>query len=171
MSLWGNSDSLYSTGTVAVNLTTKVVTLSGGTLPAAATIEGAVITITGKGSAVIKERTGNTTCTIINTTGLDGTAISGVTYNISEQPVYLNEDSNWGGLEIYGVDKDEAQLIGSGTTATAEQKKYSPAHAGWVGITTYMDSHNRLRVKTETFVAGSTITGDAGDDTKLPDTL
>jgi|TARA_B100000085_G_scaffold183454_1_gene167684 hypothetical protein len=171
MSLWGNSDSLYSTGTVAVNLTTKVVTLSGGTLPAAATIEGAVITITGKGSAVIKERTGNTTCTIINTTGLDGTAISGVAYNISEQPVYLNEDSNWGGLEIYGVDKDEAQLIGSGTTATAEQKKYSPAHAGWVGITTYMDSHNRLRVKTETFVAGSTITGDAGDDTKLPDTL
>ena len=171
MSLWGNSDSLYSTGTVAVNLTTKVVTLSGGTLPAAATIEGAVITITGKGSAVIKERTGNTTCTIINTTGLDGTAISGVAYNISEQPVYLNEDSNWGGLEIYGVDETEAQTIGSGTTATAEQKKYSPAHAGWVGITTYMDSHNRLRVKTETFVAGSTITGDAGDDTKLPDTL
>ena len=171
MSLWGNSDSLYSTGTVAVNLTTKVVTLSGGTLPAAATIEGAVITITGKGSAVIKERTGNTTCTIINTTGLDGTAISGVAYNISEQPVYLNEDSNWGGLEIYGVDKTEAQTIGSGTTATAEQKKYSPAHSGWVGITTYMDSHNRLRVKTETFVAGSTITGDAGDDTKLPDTL
>ena len=48
------------------------------------------------------------------------------------------------------------------------RKKY---RVKWVGITTYMDSHNRLRVKTETFVAGSTITGDAGDDTKLPDTL
>jgi len=170
MSLWGNSDSLYSTGTVAVNLTTKVVTLSGGTLPAAATIEGAVITITGKGSAVIKERTGNTTCTIINTTGLDGTAISGVTYNISEQPVYLNEDSNWGGLEIYGVDEAEQQKTNSGSsTATAEQKKYNPAHAGWVGIQTYTDGHGNLRVKTEVLVAGSSITGDAADDAKLPE--
>ena len=94
MSLWGKSDSLYSTGTVSVNLTTKVATFGGGaTLPAAATIEGAVVTITGKGSAVIKERTGNTTAVLHNTTGLDGTAISGVAYNISEQPVYLNEDS------------------------------------------------------------------------------
>ena len=170
MSLWGNSDSLYSTGTVAVNLTTKVVTLSGGTLPAAATIEGAVITITGKGSAVIKERTGNTTCTIINTTGLDGTAISGVTYNISEQPVYLNEDSNWGGLEIYGVDEAEQQKTNSGSsTATAEQKKYNPAHAGWVGIQTYTDGHGNLRVKTEVLVAGSSITADAADDALLPE--
>ena len=46
---------------------------------------------------------------------------------------------------------------------------YSPAHAGWVGISTYTDTHGNLRVKTETFVAGSTITGDAADDTKLPD--
>ena len=170
MALWGNSDSLYSTGTVSVNLTSKVCTFGGGaTLPAAATIEGAVLTIVGKGSAVIKERTGNTTATIINTTGLDGTAISGVAYNISEQPVYLNEDSNWGGEEIYGVDTDEAQAINSASGKTAEQKKYSPAHAGWVGITTYMDMHDNLRVKTEVFVAGSTITGDADDDTILLD--
>ena len=36
-----------------VNLTTKVATVDSGTLPAAATLEGAVVTITGKGSAVI----------------------------------------------------------------------------------------------------------------------
>ena len=65
MSLWGTSDSLYSTGTVSVNLTTKVATFGGATLPAASVIEGAVITITGKGSAVIKERTGNTTAVLI----------------------------------------------------------------------------------------------------------
>ncbi len=170
MSLWGKSDSLYSTGTVSVNLTTKVATFGGGaTLPAAATIEGAVVTITGKGSAVIKERTGNTTAVLHNTTGLDGTAISGVAYNISEQPVYLNEDSNWGGLEVYGVDTAEQAFTASGSAATAEQKKYNPAHAGWVGISTYTDMHNNLRVKTETLVAGSSITGDAGDDTKLPE--
>ena len=40
MSLWGTSDSLYSTGTVSVNLTTKVATFGGGaTLPAASAIE------------------------------------------------------------------------------------------------------------------------------------
>ena len=170
MSLWGNSDSLYSTGTVSINLTTTVATFGGGaTLPAAATVEGAVLTVTGKGSAVILERTSGTTATIVNTTGLDGTAISGVAYNISGQPVYLNEDSNWGGLEVYGVDTAEQAFTASGSAATAEQKKYNPAHAGWVGITTYTDMHGNLRVKTENFVAGSTITGDAGDDTKLPE--
>ena len=170
MSLWGKSDSLYSTGTVSVNLTTKVATFGGGaTLPAAATIEGAVVTITGKGSAVIKERTGNTTAVLHNTTGLDGTAISGVAYNISEQPIYLNEDSNYAGTEIYGVDEAEQQFTNSGSSATAEQKKYNPAHAGWVGIQTYTDGHGNLRVKTEVLVAGSSITGDAADDAKLPE--
>lgn len=169
MSLWGNSDNLFSSGTVSVDLVTKVATVSTGTLPAAAVLEGAVLTVDGKGSAVIKERLTNTTFSIINTTGLDGTAISGVAYNISEQPVYLNEDSNWGGNEIYGVDTAEQAFTNSGSAATAEQKKYNPAHAGWVGITTYMDMHNNLRVKTEVFVAGSTITGDAGDDAQLPE--
>ena len=169
MALWGNSDTLFSTGTISVDLSTKVATVSSGTLPAAATLEGAVVTITGKGSAVIKERLSNTTFSVINTTGLDGTAISGVAYNISEQPVYLNEDSNWGGEEIYGVDTTEQQFTNSGSSATAEQKLYNPAHAGWVGITTYADMHGNLRVKTEVLVAGSTITGDADDDTKLPE--
>ena len=166
MALWGKSDSLFSTGTISVNLTTKVCTISTGTLPAAATIEGAVVTITGNGSAVILERTGNTTFTIVNTTGLDGTAISGVAYNISGQPVYLNEDSNYDGEEVYGVDTTEQGVVNG---KTGDARKYAPAHAGWVGVTTYSDMHGNLRVKTETLVASSSITGDAGDDTILPD--
>ena len=55
------------------------------------------------------------------------------------------------------------------STATAEQKKYNPAHAGWVGIQTYTDGHGNLRVKTEVLVAGSSITGDAADDALLPE--
>jgi len=164
MSLWGKSDSLYSTGTVSVNLTTKVATFGGGaTLPAAATIEGAVVTITGKGSAVIKERTGNTTAVLHNTTGLDGTAISGVGYNISEQPVYLNEDSNYDGEEIFGVDNAEQAAANAGSGFA---RQLAPAHSGWVGISTYTDMHGNLRVKTETLVAGSSITSDASDDAK-----
>ena len=110
MALWGKSDSLFSTGTISVNLTTKVATISTGTLPAG-TIEGGVVTITGKGSATIKERTGNTTFTIHNTTGLDGTAISGVAYFISDQPMYLPLDTNYESNEIFGVDEDEMQAL------------------------------------------------------------
>ena len=167
MSLWGTSDSLYSTGTVSVNLTTKVATFGGGaTLPAASVIEGAVVTITGKGSAVIKERTGNTTAVLHNTTGLDGTAISGVSYNISEQPVYLNEDSNYDGEEIFGVDTDE-QAVANAASGTA--RKYAPSHAGWVAVKNYTDMHGVTRIKTETLVAGSSITSDADDDSQYAD--
>ena len=49
------------------------------------------------------------------------------------------------------------------------QRKFAPPHAGWVGIQTYNDMHGNFRVKTETLVASSSITGDADDDTKLPD--
>ena len=163
MALWGKSDSLFSTGTISVNLTTKVATISTGTLPAAGTIEGGVVTITGKGSATIKERTGNTTFTIHNTTGLDGTAISGVAYFISDQPMYLPLDTNYESNEIFGVDEDEMRA------AREDNSKYRPQHAGWVGFTSYTDQHGNLRVKTECFVAGSSITSDAADDTILPD--
>ena len=164
MSLWGKSDSLFSTGTISVNLTTKVATISTGTLPAAATIEGGVVTITGKGSATIKERTGNTTFTIHNTTGLDGTAISGVAYFISDQPVYLPLDTNYESNEVFGVSEAEQQA------ARDDNSQYRPQHAGWVGITSYTDQHGNQRVKTECFVAGSSITGDNNaDDTILPD--
>ena len=164
MSLWGKSDSLFSTGTISVDLSTKVATISTGTLPAAATIEGGVVTITGKGSATIKERLSATTFSIHNTTGLDGTAISGVAYNISDQPMYLPLDSNYGEEEIFGVDEAEMQA------ARDDNSQYRPQHAGWVGITSYTDQHGNQRVKTECFVAGSSITGDNDtDDTILPD--
>ena len=69
----------------------------------------------------------------------------------------------------FAVDEAEQQFTNSGSSATAEQKKYNPAHAGWVGIQTYTDGHGNLRVKTEVLVAGSSITGDAADDAKLPE--
>jgi hypothetical protein len=165
MALWGDSDSLYSTGTVSVNtgVDPAVATFAGGaTLPAAGTIEGAVLTCSDKGSAVILERTGNTTCTLVGIAGLTA-AVSGQTYNISEQPKYLPDDPNWDGDEIFGVSEAEQQ------TARTNDSKYRPAHAGWVGITSYTDDRGNLRIKTEVFVAGSNITGDAADDVILPD--
>ena len=66
----------------------------------------------------------------------------------------------------------ETSVIGvedAGTEA-AVSTKFKLTHAGWVGVTTYIDQHGNFRVKTETLVAGSSITTDASDDALYPDT-
>jgi len=45
-----------------------------------------------------------------------------------------------------------------GATAAAENTRYDLTHGGWVGVTTYIDQHGNLRVKSETLVAMSGIT-------------
>ena len=55
-----------------------------------------------------------------------------------------------------GYDK---QVYGISTSSSNVAVGYSGfAHAGWVGVTTYIDCHGNLRVKTETLVAMSGIT-------------
>jgi len=52
--------------------------------------------------------------------------------------------------------------IGSTNASVAEGSQYQVDHAGWVGVTTYIDNHGNLRVKKETLVAMSGIaTGNA----------
>ena len=175
MALWGNKDSVYSTGNVNVNVTTGVVSKQSGSIAWTAgngVKVGQVITVDGTAEGVIQSIDSATQLTITTEhlpTGI--TTISNKGYEIREKPVSTIGDTNYGAGEIYGVDVTEAQVIGSGTTATATQKKFSPAHAGWVGITTYVDGNGNFRVKTEVLVAGSSISGDASDDAKLPDTL
>lgn len=180
MSLWGNKDSVYSTGTVAVNLGTKIVTGTVGvvTFTSAGVKAGNVITV-GAGAtygyAIISGVT-STTLSLGSTAnfvaGLS-TVPAGATYNISEEPIYTLGDSTYRAPEsktvgystspvftgVFGVDVAEAGI--------ARTTPYKVEHAGWVGVTTYIDMHGRLRVKTETLVAGSTITGDADDDDKF----
>ena len=71
------------------------------------------------------------------------------------------------GKAIYGVDNNEQGIVNG---KSGDARKYAAPHAGWVGISTHMDMHGNLRVKTEVLVASSSITGDSGDDTILPDT-
>ena len=40
---------------------------------------------------------------------------------------------------------------------------------GWVGISTHMDMHGNLRVKTETLVALNITSADQSDDTQFAD--
>ena len=194
MALWGNKDSVYSTGTIAVNLGTKTVTGTTGvvTFTTAGIKTGDIITV-GAGAtygyAVITGFT-STTISIASTSyfvsGLT-TVAAGAGYNISEEPIYNLRNSVYRAPEskttgfstspvftgVFGVDTAEQ---GVANAATGDAHKYTPAHAGWVGVTTYVDCHGNFRVKTETFVAmgkdsagNGGIQTDAADDTRYPD--
>jgi hypothetical protein len=183
MALWGKADSLFSPGTVAVNYTAKTIIGTGTSFRAAGISTGTVITIGVGGTygqAVISGVTSERLVSIATTQYLSGAAISGIGYTLSQKPIYTLEDTNYDLKQttspkltnkIYGVDQYEA----SANVATGS--KYSVSHAGWVGVHTYMDMDNNLRVKSEVLVAMSgistgtasyTSTGDAIDDAVYP---
>ena len=160
MSLWGNKDTVYSTGNVTTITSAGVITISGSTLTG--NVEaGQMITMGAYGGGVIKSVDSNTQLTLHSTAGL--TAGSGLTqaYNISEAPKSTALDSNHNINEVYGSDATEVGV--------AKTTIYSHDHAGWVGITTYTDTHGNTRTKTEVLVAMSSISGDAADDSVLAD--
>ena len=171
MSLWGKSESqLAGSGTVAINLGTGVVTGTNSTFSAA--MVGSVITVGTAGTcgeAVIASRSSATAISIASTQFLvpDGSGnVTGVAYTVTEKPISTLGDVNYQVTEIYGVDTTEQTVANA---ASGEARKYAPPHAGWVGIQTYNDMHGNFRVKSETLVASSSITGDAADDGKFPD--
>ena len=165
MALWGTKDTVYSTGNVNVNVTTGVVTKQSGSIAWTAgngVKVGQVITIDGTSEGVIESIDSATQLTI-GTEYLPSSNISNKCYEIREKPISTLFDTNYGAGEIFGVDTAEQ------AAAREDNSQYRPAHAGWVGITSYTDMHGNQRVKTEVLVAGSSISGDSTDDTILPD--
>ena len=171
MALWGTKDTVYSTGKVNCN-TSGVVTKQSGSINwnANGVAVGQVLTLAtdgaGPGQGIIKSIDSNTQITLDpERLDLPG-AFSDVDYEVRETPKYEVRGGTFGINEIYGVDVAEAQA------AREDNSQYKPACSGWVGITTYIDTHGNLRVKTETLVAGGGdgfITADSSDDTILPD--
>ena len=155
MTLWGNKDSVYSTGNVNVNVTTGVVTKQSGSIAWTAgngVKVGQIMTIDGTSEGVITGITSATQLTI-GTQFLPSSNISNKGYVISEKPKSTLRHYKYSAGDIFGVDEGEVGV--AATTA------YSVTHGGWVGITSYTDQHGNLRVKTETLVAMSSISGDA----------
>jgi hypothetical protein len=174
MALWGNNDAKSSGGTVSLNYTSLVVTGTGttfGRVGAAAT--GDIIRFGDfngvyYGDAVIVGITSDRVLSIASTSNLSGAAIAATTFSISELPKYTTLDSRYkAGLSttykarVYGVSEDEADVAAS--------TSYDATHAGWVGVTTYLDWQGNLRTKTEVLVAMSSIINDADDDARYPD--
>jgi len=174
MPLWGTKDTVYSTG--KVNCTTAgVLTKQSGSIAWTAgngIKVGQVVTLAtdgaGAGQGVILSIDSATQLTLTNL-DLPG-AFTDVDYEIRETPVYEVKGGSFGINEIFGVDVTEAQV--SRNASDPGIRKYKPAHSGWVGITTYVDSDGNFRVKSETLVAGGGdgfIESDATDDTKFAD--
>tara|TARA_B100000965_G_scaffold7480_2_gene5806 strand:+ start:2602 stop:3105 length:504 start_codon:yes stop_codon:yes gene_type:complete len=157
MALWGSNDNITTFGTIAVDGTT--VTGTGTTFTTDVEI-GQVIRVgarggvgTHYGAAVITGITSDRVLTIDTTDGLSATSIATTSYFVTTLPKSSVLDS------VYQEGRSDADALVYGT-ATADHggTAYDLDHAGWVGVTTYMDMHGNLRVKKETLVAMSGIT-------------
>jgi len=166
MALWGNNDNVSSAGIVTCNYTTKVVTgwnTLFGQVGSAKT--GDVIRFGGRdgvymGDAVIVSIASTQQLSIASTAGLSGVAIAGTDFTISELPKYTTFDSHYSQAANPVGPNADTFVYGAAAagTASAAGTRYELTHAGWVGVTTYVDCHGQLRVKKETLVAMSGIT-------------
>ena len=170
MALWGKKDTVYSTGTVDVDVSTGVLTKDAGSIDfgngTSVVNVGDVVTVGVNTCDGIVMSVDSTTQLTITTDNLGSVDFSKVVYEVRQKPKSTLHDTNYGVGEIFGVDVAEQQA------ARDDNSQYRPAHSGWVGITSYTDNHGNQRVKTEVLVAGGGdgfITGDSGDDTILPD--
>ena len=170
MPLWGKSDNVYDTGKVNVSSAGVVTKQSGGIAWTSGNgiKVGQVVQLAddgnGQGQGVILSIDSSTQLTLTNLDNISATStFSDVDYEIREIPVYEVGTGHYGVTEVFGVDEAEME------ETRDDNSQYHPAHAGWVGITTYNNADGTLRVKTEVLVASNSITGDSDDDTVLPD--
>ena len=186
MALWGKEDLVGNKGTVAINLSTGVVTGSGTTFSTSgyAAEQGDVIVVGAGatyGRAIVQSVASTTSLTMSHVDNIikDGSTanvVGGTSYFITRSPISAITDNQYGAPDVksnrfsgvFGVDTTE-----QGVARAATGSKYAAPHAGWVGVTTYVDTHGTLRVKTETLVAMSEITDAAGgrdaEDAIYPD--
>jgi len=173
MSSWGNKDTVASPGTITV---TGVNVANG---PGAATFfannyaVGQTVDLLGGGSAVIVSITNNTVMVLASNTELTAASITRE-HTVSEKPVYIIEgDATTLANTVYGVSIAEQRVSNNLVTTTSNTQAVianTGAHAGWTKLgDVYTDANGNLRRKNEVLVAMSTITGDAEDDTVLPD--
>ena len=165
MALWGKIDNVLSTGTVSVNYATRTVTgtaTSFGQVGSAKTGDIIRFGVRGGGGtyfgdAQIVDIASATSLTIGSTMGLTGAALAGVQFEVSELPKYTTLDPAFS--EKSGVGPAHDQLIyaiNSPAGYADTTSKYRTSGNGWVGVTTYLDMHGNLRVKSEVLVAIST---------------
>ena len=173
MALWSNTDAVpglatarYTVGTSVADNGTMTVTAVGSSFGIDTCAQvGDVIRFgaddrgaTGAGhtyfgDAVIVAVASSSSCTIGSTDGLSAVGFT-TSARFSRLPKSTVLDSSLGVNADSSVDN---VVYGISTTSTST---YSIPHQGWVGVTTYIDNHGTLRVKSEVLVAMSGISTD-----------
>jgi hypothetical protein len=140
MALWGNNDAKGSGGTVSLDYDSLIVTGSGttfGQVGAAAT--GDVIrfgsrTGTYFGDAVIVGIASTTQLSIASTSSLNGSAISGVQFDISELPKYTVFDPAYSQYNIQNNSEETTVAVRTSVAQTANIGVSTVAIAATTGI-------------------------------------
>ena len=129
MALWGNNDNVGSGGTVTLDYSNKVVSGWAGTATGTGTTFGQIgaaktgdIISFGQhgsgtyfGEAIIVSIASSLQCTIASTEALNGSAIAGVNFTVSEKPIYTLGDAT------YNIKRDGSTSLGPiETTGTAD---------------------------------------------------
>lgn len=162
MALWGNKDDKTSEGTVEI--------AANGLVSGTSTVfddqakVGDYLVVNSTVGFIISSITSNTVAQVVSAKkGTSVNAISaGTNYTLNEKPISVSfaeaPDTSTTGdhTAVFGVD-------------TTEQGVTDAVHAGWVRRTTKTDMHGTSRVMHEVLVAGSSISGDAADDTEFAD--
>ena len=170
MALWGLTDNVASSNTVTLDYSTGIVTSTvGSNFGETGSVQiGNVIRFGERGTgvyygdAVVVGIASTTQLTIGSTAGLNGSPIVDAEYMISELPSYTTSDVSYSEAS-YGTEDKIVYGISSTTVSNGIDSPYHVSHSGWVGVTTYIDMHGELRVKSEVLVAMSGIqTGSGG---------
>jgi hypothetical protein len=166
MALWGDKDDKTSTGTIAIDAA-GAVTGTTTAFTTEARVGDYIVNDADSEHYLITAIADNTNATVV--AGVPGATLTAVTagaaYSLTEKPKYVTTAESatptHGNPElVFGVDVGEQ--------AAARAAGPRGAHAGWVRRTEGTGARAG-RVHVETLVAMSSISGDALDDTEIPD--
>lgn len=165
MALWGNSDLLTLPGapasvTVVGTASSEFWTAEGGAGFEAAVPTGTTIllgTEAGEEGFLVVES--YLSDTLARCGKMSAVAAGAYPAAYCDQPISLKNDPAYAPASPDGeLDRSTvAAGIAAAGVEAANAAGQGGIHAGWVGVTTYVDMHGTLRTKSETFVAASGI--------------
>ena len=188
MSLWGNNDNVTSAGLITqFDYDNKIVfgqNTQFGAVGSAQTgdvlrigVRGPGVAATYYGDVVITSIASTIQCSVASTASLIGPTIgnlhrpgfAGTEFTVSQMPIWCTQNLQGDKFRNTASEFNSDSLVFGISDATAQNSDTTSAQspavqgsfktdAGWVGVTTYIDSHGNYRVKQEVMVAMSGIT-------------
>ena len=188
MSLWGNNDNVTSAGLITqFDYDNKIVhgqnTQFGESGSAQIGdvlrigVRGPGVAATYYGDVVITSIASTIQASVASTASLIGPTVgnlhvagfAGTEFTVSQMPIWCTQDlqgdryrNQASAFEsdslVFGISNATAQNSDTTAAQSPSAQKQFKTGSGWVGVTTYIDTHGNYRVKTETLVAMSGIT-------------